>query len=129
MLLGNKILAPQVEVDFQAIQNTRKRPIEDYGILPRSGTNWELLSDRTNLNEYWGQSKRSKVTNNDQEWQLQQVQDALSEMQEHKVLVKRSQKLTDKITALQKQNQLYKNSQNKNPLCLNSYQSTICFQP
>ncbi|PON75302.1 Myc-type, basic helix-loop-helix (bHLH) domain containing protein [Parasponia andersonii] len=104
VLPGKKILAPQFEVDFQAIQNTRKRPIKDNDMLPRSGTNWELLSEGTNLNEYWGKNKRSKVTNNDQEWQLQQVQEALSGMQEHKlqVPVKRSQKLTDKITALQK---------------------------
>ncbi|XP_060960240.1 transcription factor bHLH110-like isoform X2 [Cannabis sativa] len=85
IFLGKKILAPQFEVDFHTIERRRKRPTEDNAIhFPRS-SRWELHSDKRN--------KRNKVTRNDQE-----------AMQEHKLGMptKRSQKLSDKITALQK---------------------------
>ncbi|EXB65312.1 hypothetical protein L484_025391 [Morus notabilis] len=101
MLLGKKILASQLDM---AIRNARKRPIEvNNDIFAKSGIS-ELLSDRTTLNE-WGKNKRSKVTGNNQQWQHQVMRETLTGMHEHKVQelpVRRSQKLTDKITALQK---------------------------
>ncbi|KAL5554786.1 hypothetical protein UlMin_042187 [Ulmus minor] len=88
MLLGNKILAPQFEQkDFQAIRNARKRPIEVNDLLPKS-----CIS--TSLNEEWGKSKRNKVTNYNQSKQIQEPGLQLA--------VKKSQKLSDKITSLQK---------------------------
>ncbi|XP_062092724.1 transcription factor bHLH110-like [Humulus lupulus] len=91
ILLGKKILAPQLEVkDFLAIQKRRKRPTEDNDMLFARSSTWELLGDK--------RKKRNKVTSNDQEALLS------GGMQEHKLLMpaKRSQKLSDKITALQK---------------------------
>ncbi|PQQ18478.1 transcription factor bHLH111-like isoform X2 [Prunus yedoensis var. nudiflora] len=96
ILLDKKISAPQFEADFQAIQNARKRPIEvdDLG---------GLVGDKTALNE-WDQNKRSKMTNSQQQWH-QQFQETSMQQQNNKMLlapVRRSQKLSDKITALQK---------------------------
>lgn len=96
VLLDKKISAPQFEADFQAIQNAGKRPIEvdDLG---------GLVGDKTALNE-WNQNKRSKVTNSQQQWH-QQFQETSMQQQNNKKLhapVRRSQKLSDKITALQK---------------------------
>ncbi|ONI24194.1 hypothetical protein PRUPE_2G230000 [Prunus persica] len=93
VLLDKKISAPQFEA---AIQNARKRPIEvdDLG---------GLVGDKTALNE-WNQNKRSKVTNSQQQWH-QQFQETSMQQQNNKKLhapVRRSQKLSDKITVLQK---------------------------
>lgn len=109
MFLGKKTLASQLDyVDFQATRNPGKRPIEvnDYdNIVAKSGTG-ELLGDRTALNDEWGKNKRSKImTGNGQQWQHQVMRETLTAMPEHKVPelpARRSQKLTDKVTALQK---------------------------
>ncbi|KAM1053794.1 hypothetical protein ACFX2I_001211 [Malus domestica] len=100
MFLDKKISAPQFQADCQAIQNARKRPIEvdDFG---------GLVGDRTSLNELY-KNKRSKMTNNNSQQQYwhQQLQENSMEQQNNKKLhhvpVRRSQKLSDKITALQK---------------------------
>ncbi|XP_021813725.1 transcription factor bHLH111-like isoform X2 [Prunus avium] len=96
ILLDKKISAPQFEADFQAIQNARKRPIQ---VDDPGG----LVGDKTALNE-WNQNKRSKMTNSQQQWH-QQFQETSMQQQNNKMMlapVRRSQKLSDKITALQK---------------------------
>ncbi|XP_008371290.1 transcription factor bHLH111-like isoform X2 [Malus sylvestris] len=94
MLLDKKISAPQF-LDCQAIQNARKRPIEvdDLG---------RLVGDTTALNDLYN-NKRNKMTNinSQQQWH----QESSMEQQNnklHHLPVRRSQKLSDKITALQK---------------------------
>ncbi|CAN6704983.1 unnamed protein product [Malus baccata var. baccata] len=94
MLLDKKISAPQF-LDCQAIQNVRKRPIEvdDLG---------RLVGDTTALNDLYN-NKRNKMTNinSQQQWH----QESSMEQQNnklHHLPVRRSQKLSDKITALQK---------------------------
>lgn len=106
MFLGKKTLASQL--DYVATRNSRKRPIEvnDYdNIVAKSGVG-EHVGDRTALNYEWGKNKRIKVmTGNGQQWQHQVMRETLTAMPEHKVPelpARRSQKLTDKITALQK---------------------------
>ncbi|KAK9913450.1 hypothetical protein M0R45_037264 [Rubus argutus] len=104
MLLDKKIdSVTQFEEDFQAIQIARKRPIiEVNDILPKNGLGG-LVGDRTPSNE-WNKNKRSKGTNSQQQCH-NQSQEASMEIQDSRKLqvpVRRSQKLSDKITALQK---------------------------
>ncbi|KAF3433756.1 hypothetical protein FNV43_RR24859 [Rhamnella rubrinervis] len=109
LLLGKKISPPQIET---ALQNGRKRALEINHLLPENGVS-ELISNEGSpaLNE-WRQTKRNKTTNHHehQHWH-HQVQEASStplqqqQQQQHRFrvpTVRRSQKLSDKITALQK---------------------------
>ncbi|KAM5556277.1 hypothetical protein ABKV19_023927 [Rosa sericea] len=95
--------ATQFQEDFQVIQNARKRPIiEVNDILPKNDLGGSI-GERTTSNE-WNQNKRNKGTNSQQQWH-NQFQEASMEKQDNRKLqvpVRRSQKLSDKITALQK---------------------------
>ncbi|KAM1019951.1 hypothetical protein ACFX13_042003 [Malus domestica] len=95
MLLDKKISAPQF-LDCQAIQNARKRPIEvdDLG---------RLVGDTTALNDLYN-NKRNKMTNinSQQQWHQESSMEQQNNKKLHHLPVRRSQKLSDKITALQK---------------------------
>ncbi|PRQ59048.1 putative transcription factor bHLH family [Rosa chinensis] len=95
--------ATQFQEDLQVIQNARKRPIiEVNDILPKNDLGGSI-GERTTSNE-WNQNKRNKGTNSQQQWH-NQFQEASMEKQDNRKLqvpVRRSQKLSDKITALQK---------------------------
>nr|WKE35232.1 basic helix-loop-helix family protein [Rosa persica] len=95
--------ATQFQEDFQGIPNARKRPIiEVNDILPKNDLGGSI-GERTTSNE-WNQNKRNKGTNSQQQWH-NQFQEASMEKQDNRKLqvpVRRSQKLSDKITALQK---------------------------
>ncbi|XP_050387694.1 transcription factor bHLH114-like [Argentina anserina] len=104
-LLFDKSINPatQFEADFQALQIGRKRPIiEVNGMLPRNNLGGSI-GEGTISNE-WNKNKRSKVTSSQQQWH-NQYQETSMELQDNSILrvpVRRSQKLSDKITALQK---------------------------
>ncbi|GMY08600.1 transcription factor bHLH114-like isoform X1 [Fagus crenata] len=101
MFLSKKPSVPQFEaVELQAMPNARKRPIEINDVLPKRDS--DMLGDMKVLNE-WEKNKRNKATTTEQEWQ-HQVGRAPMQIQEQKlhVPVRRSHKLSDKITALQK---------------------------
>ncbi|KAK4579086.1 hypothetical protein RGQ29_028955 [Quercus rubra] len=99
MLLSQKPSIPQSE-DLQAMPNSRKRPIEVNDLLPKTGT--DILDNMMELKE-WNRNKRNKTTATEKQWQ-HEVRRAPTQIQEQRlhVPVRRSQKLSDKITALQK---------------------------
>ncbi|KAL6128273.1 hypothetical protein ACLB2K_071628 [Fragaria x ananassa] len=95
--------ATQFEEDFQVIQNGRKRQIiEVNDIFPKNDLGGSI-GERTTSNE-WNKNKRSKVTNSQQQWhnQFQETSMETRDNRKLQVPVRRSQKLSDKITALQK---------------------------
>nr|XP_023883654.1 uncharacterized protein LOC111995720 isoform X4 [Quercus suber] len=97
MLLSQKPSIPQSEEYLQTMPNARKRPIEVNDLLPKTGT--DILDNMMELKEW----KRNKTTTTEKQWQ-HQVRGAPTQIQEQRlhVPVRRSQKLSDKITALQK---------------------------
>ncbi|XP_015876983.1 actin-depolymerizing factor 1-like isoform X4 [Ziziphus jujuba] len=102
MRLGKKILAPQfdtLEFFMQAIQNARKRPIEVDELLPKNDIGELIGNQSTDMSE-WRKIKRNKTTNFEHQWQ-----EGSTRIQQQRLLVptvRRTQKLSDKITALQK---------------------------
>ncbi|XP_031270434.1 transcription factor bHLH113-like isoform X2 [Pistacia vera] len=91
-MLTRKRSLPQFEVDFQSLQN---------GLLPQEGIS-DLVSDNTSLNVCKKINKKKKGnTSCEEQWHHHQVINASTE-QKLQVPVRRSQKLSDKITALQK---------------------------
>ncbi|KAM4094050.1 hypothetical protein ACB094_06G165900 [Castanea mollissima] len=102
MLLSQKPSIPQFEEDLQAMPNARKRPIEVNDLLPKTGT--DILDNMMELKE-WKRNKRNKTTTTEKQEQWQhEVRRAPMQIQEQRLHVpgRRSQKLSDKITALQK---------------------------
>ncbi|KAL6126593.1 hypothetical protein ACLB2K_074640 [Fragaria x ananassa] len=94
--------ATQLE-NFQVIQNGRKRQIiEVNDIFPKNYLGGSI-GERTTSNE-WNKNKRSKVTNSQQQWhnQFQEISMETQDNRRLQVPVRRSRKLSDKITALQK---------------------------
>ncbi|KAK9283129.1 hypothetical protein L1049_011360 [Liquidambar formosana] len=102
MLLGKKPQVPQFEAGFQAMPNARKRPIEINNLLSEKGSN-DLVGSKTALNEGM-KNKKKKVVCSEKLAGHHQVKGKPMEVQEYRsqVPVKRSQKLSDRITALQK---------------------------
>ncbi|XVF23850.1 hypothetical protein REPUB_Repub13aG0075300 [Reevesia pubescens] len=91
MSLSNKLAIPNFESDIQNFQNGKKRPIE-------------VNHDQTSsLNEWKKKNKRKKLPSFEQQ-QSHEINDALTEIKDCRLHmpVRRSQKLSDKITALQK---------------------------
>ncbi|XWS66026.1 hypothetical protein CRYUN_Cryun05aG0164800 [Craigia yunnanensis] len=95
MSLSSKLAIPHFESDIQNLQNGRKRPIEvNHDQIPLNGT--------TALNG-WKKNKRKKLSSFEQQ-QSHQITEELTEIKGCRLHmpVRRSQKLSDKITALQK---------------------------
>ncbi|KAK6228019.1 hypothetical protein SCA6_000359 [Theobroma cacao] len=96
MSLTSKLALPQFEQDIQKLQNGRKRPIVVNDQMPLNGT--------SALNEWTKKNKRKRLPSFEQQ-QSRQITEAVTEIKQcrmHMPAVRRSQKLSDKITALQK---------------------------
>ncbi|XVE52704.1 hypothetical protein DITRI_Ditri02bG0144600 [Diplodiscus trichospermus] len=92
--LSSKLAIPHYS-DIQSLQNGRKRPIEaNHDQIPLNGA--------TALNK-WKKNKRKKISSFGQQ-QSHQTTEEIKEIKDCRLHmpVRRSQKLTDKITALQK---------------------------
>ncbi|XP_059458776.1 transcription factor bHLH112-like isoform X2 [Corylus avellana] len=102
MFLCDKSSVPHYEADLQAMPNGRKRPIEVDDVLPTRGT--DMVANYMTTSNEWKKTKRNKATTSEQQWQHDQVIGTSTHIEEHTVHVpaRRSQKLSDKITALQK---------------------------
>ncbi|XVE99527.1 hypothetical protein REPUB_Repub03eG0206700 [Reevesia pubescens] len=97
MSLSNKLAIPHFESDIQNLQKGRKRPIEiNHDQMPVNGTSSESLTD-------WKKNKRQKLSSLEPQ-QSHQMSEASTEIKDCRfhMPVRRSQKLSDKITALQK---------------------------
>ncbi|XP_022764541.1 transcription factor bHLH103-like [Durio zibethinus] len=95
MSLSNKLAIPLFEPDIQNLQNGRKRGIEvNNDQKPLNGTD--------SLNE-WKNNKRKKLSSFEQQ-QPHQITESLTDIKDCRLHmpVRRSQRLSDKITALQK---------------------------
>ncbi|KAG6665754.1 transcription factor bHLH103-like [Carya illinoinensis] len=89
MLLSKRPFVPQFEEDLQGMPNVRKRPIELINdTLPKMGT---MVGNMAVLSE-WKKNKRNKASTPDKKWQHQV----------HVPIRRSGQKLSDKITPLQK---------------------------
>ncbi|KAM7492065.1 hypothetical protein LguiA_034986 [Lonicera macranthoides] len=103
--LGNKVSSvPQYdEVEFQAIENPRKRRIEVNDYINEKGSINNLVSNISGVNEWRSKKKKEEVAIgfNYRQWSYEDKEEG-REVHKEKVPVKRSQKLSDKITALQK---------------------------
>ncbi|KAJ9160076.1 hypothetical protein P3X46_025510 [Hevea brasiliensis] len=93
LLLSKKAIVSQ-DLDFR-YTTTRKRSTE----IVTSGLT-DLIENRTAFGE-WKKNKRRKASSSEEQWLDHQVKGSAI-IKEHKVPVRRSQKLSDKITALQK---------------------------
>ncbi|KAK8277303.1 hypothetical protein V6Z11_D10G259500 [Gossypium hirsutum] len=97
MSLNNKLAIPHFESDIQNLQNGRKRP------------SIEFHQEQTPLNptialDEWNKNKRKKVSSFQQQQPAQQNIETVPGISDSRLNmpVRRSQKLSDKITALQK---------------------------
>ncbi|KAJ4719835.1 Transcription factor protein [Melia azedarach] len=102
-LLSQKRSLPQLDVDSEPLQNARIFGVEANDLVRRGGIVDGLASDKIALNVRKKISRKKIKVNSscDEQWPLQ-VEETSTEIQDHKVPVRRSQKLSDKITALQK---------------------------
>ncbi|KAJ4830412.1 hypothetical protein Tsubulata_018089 [Turnera subulata] len=89
MLQSRKVSVPEVDMDFQVTQ-MRKRPIQ-YTSLTDSG---DLIENKTTLRELQTNKKKKGNVSAEEHWDTHDPKLRLP--------VRRSQKLSDKITALQK---------------------------
>ncbi|KAA3481794.1 transcription factor bHLH123-like protein [Gossypium australe] len=97
MSLSNKLAIPHFESDIQCLQNGRKRPSIEFH------QEQTPLNPTIALNE-WNKKKRKKVSSFQQQQSAQQnieTEPGISDFRLN-MPVRRSQKLSDKITALQK---------------------------
>ncbi|TYJ16241.1 hypothetical protein E1A91_A10G238100v1 [Gossypium mustelinum] len=97
MSLSNKLAIPHFESDIQNLQNGRKRPSIEFH------QEQTPLNPTIALNE-WNKNKRQKVSSFQQQQSAQQnieTEPGISDFRLN-MRVRRSQKLSDKITALQK---------------------------
>ncbi|KAG4181260.1 hypothetical protein ERO13_A10G215668v2 [Gossypium hirsutum] len=97
MSLSNKLAIPHFESDIQNLQNGRKRPSIEFH------QEQTPLNPTIALNE-WNKNKRQKVSSFQQQQSAQQnieTEPGISDFRLN-TPVRRSQKLSDKITALQK---------------------------
>ncbi|KAI6676367.1 hypothetical protein NL676_037163 [Syzygium grande] len=94
-----KLLVPQTPSDLQVNHGARKHQLEGKGFVPEEGFSVSLLKS-TPLNE-WNKNKRKRTLSDEEPHEVKngsvKVQQCRME-----VPVKRSQKIGDKITALQK---------------------------
>ncbi|XP_041002728.1 uncharacterized protein LOC121248343 [Juglans microcarpa x Juglans regia] len=102
MLLNNQPSFPQ----FEATTNARKRPIESNDVLSKIGTDM-VRNVTTTLNELKKNKRNKVITTSEQQWQHVRrsasiISDNEAEHRFHVPVPRRSQKLSDQITALQK---------------------------
>lgn len=99
-LLSKRVSITEVQMDFQAMQ-TRKRPINELtSLLPQREPS-DLIENKTALST-WKTNKRKKANSPEEPWNHQARESISIQEQKLQVPVRRSQKLSDKITALQK---------------------------
>ncbi|KAH8497127.1 hypothetical protein H0E87_019720 [Populus deltoides] len=101
-LLSERVSIAEVQMDFQAMQ-TRKRSIDELtNLLPQKEPS-DLIENKTALSTWKRKTNKRKKANSPEEPWNHQARESIS-IQEQKlqVPVRRSQKLSDKITALQK---------------------------
>ncbi|GFZ14884.1 basic helix-loop-helix (bHLH) DNA-binding superfamily protein [Actinidia rufa] len=91
--LCKKISVPEYEIDFQA-SDARKRPIDQV-----SGGGFGYLVGNNGASSEWTKNKKAMCF---QERRPNQVDEEMIEIRRQRVPGRRSQKLSDKITALQK---------------------------
>ncbi|XVF75370.1 hypothetical protein PTKIN_Ptkin13bG0182900 [Pterospermum kingtungense] len=86
----SKLAIPQFEPEIQSLQNGRKRPIE-------------VNHDQIPILNEWKKNKRKKLSSFEQH-KSHQITEDVTEIKDYRLHmpVRRSQKLSDKITALQK---------------------------
>ncbi|KAF5467257.1 hypothetical protein F2P56_017101 [Juglans regia] len=102
MLLNNQPSFPQ----FEATTNARKRPIEgNDDVLSKIGT--DMVRNVTTLNELKKNKRNKVITTSEQQWQHVRssasiLLDNEAKHRFHVPVPRRSQKLSDQITALQK---------------------------
>ncbi|KAL9421947.1 hypothetical protein AB3S75_034256 [Citrus x aurantiifolia] len=103
-LLSRMRSLPQFDVDFESQQNERTNAIEANDLLPQEGVSANLALNKTALkvSKKINNKKKTKLNSFCEEQWRHQVNDTTTRIQEHRVPVRRSQKLSDKITALQK---------------------------
>ncbi|KAE7996821.1 hypothetical protein FH972_001510 [Carpinus fangiana] len=108
MFLSDKSLVPHFEavnnsLDLQAMPNGRKRPIFEVDDVLMNTRGTDMVANYMTTSNEWKKTKRNKATASEQQWQHELIGTS-THIQEHTVHVpaKRSQKLSDKITALQK---------------------------
>ncbi|XP_038691925.1 transcription factor bHLH112-like isoform X2 [Tripterygium wilfordii] len=98
MLLNKMVSVPQTEMGFTSTQNTAgKRPVKPIS-LPQTDL-CELIGNQTSSGERKNKKRKKGIAIDEQ--RRSQNPSALKDVQEHKVPVRRSQKLSEKITALQ----------------------------
>ncbi|XP_011024818.1 PREDICTED: transcription factor bHLH110-like isoform X3 [Populus euphratica] len=98
MLLSKRVSVPEVQMEFQAMQIKKRTINELANLLPQRGPS-DLVENKTALST-WKTNKRKKANSPGELWNHQAMESI--NIQEQKVPVRRSQKLSDKITALQK---------------------------
>ncbi|KAG6760251.1 hypothetical protein POTOM_036758 [Populus tomentosa] len=99
-LLSNGVSITEVQMDFQAMQ-MRKRSIDELtNLLPQREPS-DLIENKTALST-WKTNKRKKANSPEEPWNHQARESISIQEQKLQVPVRRSQKLSDKITALQK---------------------------
>ncbi|KAK9186885.1 hypothetical protein WN944_018274 [Citrus x changshan-huyou] len=103
-LLSRMRSLPQFDVDFESQQNERTNAIEANDLLPQEGVSANLALNKTALkvSKKINNKKKTKLNSFCEEQWRHQVNHTTTRIQEHRVPVRRSQKLSDKITALQK---------------------------
>ncbi|KAF8021983.1 hypothetical protein BT93_G2193 [Corymbia citriodora subsp. variegata] len=94
-----KLLVRQIPSGLQANHNAKKHQLEGIGFVPREGFSVPQLKSMP-LNE-WNKNKRKRTLSNEEHYEVRNgsVEAERCMMQ---IPVKRSQKIGDKITALQK---------------------------
>ncbi|KAA8539432.1 hypothetical protein F0562_026124 [Nyssa sinensis] len=97
LYLSKTVSVPQFQADIQSVQSARKRPIEISNLIPEVGFN-NLASSKPALNE-WTTNKK-KVVCLQEQWHGKE--ELIKAQREGGPAGRRSQKLSDRITALQK---------------------------
>ncbi|XP_061984844.1 transcription factor bHLH110-like [Populus nigra] len=100
MLLSKRVSVPEVQMDFQAMQMKKRTINELSNLLPQRGPG-DLVENKTALST-WKTNKRKKANSPGELWNHQAMESINIQEQKFQVPVRRSQKLSDKITALQK---------------------------
>ncbi|XP_011024744.1 PREDICTED: transcription factor bHLH110-like isoform X2 [Populus euphratica] len=100
MLLSKRVSVPEVQMEFQAMQIKKRTINELANLLPQRGPS-DLVENKTALST-WKTNKRKKANSPGELWNHQAMESINIQEQKFQVPVRRSQKLSDKITALQK---------------------------
>ncbi|KAF9676796.1 hypothetical protein SADUNF_Sadunf08G0040300 [Salix dunnii] len=99
-LLSKRVSVPEVQMDFQAMQMKTRTINELTNLLPQRGPG-DLIENKADLST-WKTNKRKKANSPEDPWNHQAMESINIQERKFQVPVRRSQKLSDKITALQK---------------------------